>query len=730
MNIKKEIAELREKIRGHNHRYYVLDNPEISDAEYDKLFRRLTTLEQGHPDLVTPDSPTQQVGAKPKKTFSEIRHTVPMLSLDNVFNDQGIRDFGARVRRLLPNYSAIDYIVEPKMDGLAVELVYKKGHLVVASTRGDGYVGEDVIRNIKTIISVPLVLQRRGKGPPIPDLLEVRGEVYMEKEAFEELNRERLSKKTQLFANPRNAAAGSLRQLDPRISAKRPLNMFCYGVGQVSPPLSKTQYDLMLYLQSLGLRINRPYIRLCTSVKEVIDYCHHLEDIRSDLPYEIDGAVIKVNRLSLQVKLGQKTRSPKWAVAYKFKPTQETTSVLKIDVQVGRTGALTPVAHLEPVEIGGVIIKRATLHNQEEIERKDIRENDMVVVQRAGDVIPEVVQVVKSRRTGAEKKFVMLDRCPVCGSEVIKGGAEKVARCPNQDCPAQIKEAMKHFVSRGAMDIKGLGEKVLSQMIRGGLIEEDADIYRLDRNALIKLDKVNEKKADNLLAAIARSKKTTLARFIYAIGIRYAGEHVAHLLAQQYKTWDAFQEAVYELMLTLFAVELGNVIKHGAFLNDEDLLAELAVSKNEAVDVLTKCYNGLLSFLGLVCIIRWPIMAIKGLGEKVAASLLSFFDDESNLKKVRHLLDAGISFEEMEEEKAGSETSLAGKTFVFTGKLKSMPRSKAREIILKKGGRIGSQVTSATDYLVAGESPGSKLDKAKSRKITILDENEILKLVG
>jgi DNA ligase (NAD+) len=730
MNIKKETDELRKKIRDHNYRYYVLDNPEISDAEYDELFQRLTTLEQEHPDLVTPDSPTQQVGAKPKKTFSEVRHTVPMLSLENTFKDNDIRAFEIRIKKLLPDDTVVDYTVEPKIDGLAIELVYEKGILTVASTRGDGDVGEDVTRNIKTILTVPLRLKDRKQAPPLPDLLEIRGEVYMETEAFETLNLERISKGMPAFANPRNAAAGSLRQLDPRVSAKRPLNIFCYGVGRVSPLLSKTQYDLMLYLQSLGLRINRPYIRLCASVEEVVDYCHHLEEIRSDLPYEIDGAVIKVNHLSLQVKLGQKTRSPKWAVAYKFKPTQETTSVLNIDVQVGRTGALTPVAHLEPVEIGGVIVKKATLHNQEEIERKDIRENDIVIVQRAGDVIPEVARVVKSRRTGSEKEFVMPDRCPVCGSGVIKGGAEKVARCPNQDCPAQIKASMKHFVSRDAMDIKGLGEKVLSQMIRDGLIEEEADIYRLDRDALMKLDKVNEKKADNLLAAIARSKKTTLAKFIYAIGIRHAGEHVAHLLAQQYKTWAAFQEAVYELTLTLFAVELGNGIKHGAFLNDEALLTELAVSKNEAVDILTKCYNGLLSFLGLVCMVKWPIMATKGLGEKIAASLLGFFDNESNLKKIRHLFDAGISFEEIEEEKTGPEASIVGKTFVFTGKLKSMPRSKARQMILKKGGRVGSQVTSATDYLVAGESPGSKLGKAASRGIAILNENEILKLAG
>ncbi len=732
-NFKEEAEKLREEIRHHNEMYYVMDSPEISDAEYDRLFNRLLEIEKAHPELVTPDSPTQRVGGAPQKAFAQVRHSVPMLSLDNVFDDNGIREFDARIRRLLPEYPVIEYTVEPKMDGLAVEIVYEKGHLVVASTRGDGYVGEDVTRNIKTIISVPLVLQRHAKDLPVPDLLEVRGEVYMEKHAFEDLNRERLLKNMSLFANPRNAAAGSLRQLDSRVTAKRRLDMFCYGVGRVIPMLYKTQYELMLDLQALGLRVNRPFIYLCSSVDEIIRLCHHLEDIRLDLPYEIDGAVIKVNRLDLQDRLGQKTRSPRWAVAYKFKPIQEVTRVLKIDVQVGRTGALTPVAHLEPVEIGGVVVKRATLHNQEEIARKDIRENDLVIVQRAGDVIPEIVQVIKSRRTGSEKRFVMPDRCPVCNAVVVNDGVEKVVRCPNPDCPAQIKETMKHFVSKGAMDIKGLGEKTIVRLIQNGFISEKADIYRLDRDTLMRLDKVDVKTADNLLEAIERSKKTTLARFIYGLGIRHVGEYAADLLAKEYKTWNAFQEAVYELRLALFVAELLNGINRVNLLDDEDVLSEFLVSKNDVLDIMSDCCGRLLRFLGFVSVIRWPkrpLMTIKGLGDKIAVSLLNYFDDDSNLEEIRHLFDAGVTFEDVEEDTTYLDSSVAGKTFVFTGTLDSMTRSEASSLIKKKGGRVSSQVTSSVDYLVAGKSPGSKLEKARERGIAVIDEADFLDLIG
>ncbi|MBW2118600.1 MAG: NAD-dependent DNA ligase LigA, partial [Deltaproteobacteria bacterium] len=429
----KQIEELREKIRYHNHRYYSLDDPEISDADYDRLFRHLLDLERQYPELITPDSPTRSVGAKPREAFSEVKHGRPMLSLENGFQDEDIIAFDSRIRRFLGDDSHFDYTVEPKIDGLAVELVYEKGKLTVASTRGDAYVGENVTPNIKTILTIPLTLTRRNRERPIPDLLEVRGEVYMESEAFNRLNRKRAEKNLPVFANPRNAAAGSLRQLDFRVTLKRPLNMFCYGIGRISTPDFSTQHELMMALNEWGLRINIPHIKVCKDINEVIDQCHHLEETRPQFFYEIDGAVIKVNRIDIQKRLGEKTRSPRWALAYKFKPSQETTRITKIDVQVGRTGALTPVAHLEPVEIGGVLVKRATLHNQEEINRKDIRELDTVIIHRAGDVIPEVVKVIESKRTGQEKVFVMPDQCPACGTAVKKKEGEVVLRCANPD---------------------------------------------------------------------------------------------------------------------------------------------------------------------------------------------------------------------------------------------------------------------------------------------------------
>ena len=532
----REIEELREKIRYHNHRYYVLDDPEISDAQYDRLFRRLLELESHHPELVTPDSPTQRVGARPLETFSEVKHSLPMLSLENGFQDQDIIDFDMRIKRFLGNDISIDYTVEPKMDGLAVELVYEKGALTVASTRGDGFVGENVTANIRTILSIPLALTEPADGRPIPDLLEVRGEVYMEEDAFETLNRDRIDRGLPAFANPRNAAAGSLRQLDPRITAKRPLNMFCYGIGVMRGPEFNTQYELMIALQQWGLRVNRPHIGLCHTINEVIDYCHQLEELRVQFPFEMDGTVIKVNQLDLQTRLGQKSRSPRWSLAYKFKPTQETTKITKIEVQVGRTGALTPVAHLEPIKIGGVLVKRATLHNEEEIKKKDIRELDTVIVQRAGDVIPEVVKVIESKRTVHEKQFVMPTQCPECGTKVVRKDGEVILRCPNLNCPAQFKESLRHFVSKGAMNIDGLGEKLVTQLIETGLVKESADLYELQYNDFLTLDKVADKSARNLILSIENSKKTSLAKFIYALGIRHVGEHVAGILADHFGT--------------------------------------------------------------------------------------------------------------------------------------------------------------------------------------------------
>ncbi|MBL7216311.1 MAG: NAD-dependent DNA ligase LigA [Desulfobacteraceae bacterium] len=663
-----EIEKLREEIRHHNHRYYSLDDPEISDAEYDRVFRRLLALEQQHPELVTPESPTQKVGARPQKAFSEVKHSLPMLSLENSVSDQDLRDFDTRVKRFLGNDSPVEYTVEPKIDGLAVELVYENGVLTVASTRGDGFTGENVTQNIKTILTIPLTLTKKKNALPPPDLLEVRGEVYMELEAFEELNHERTEKDLPSFANPRNAAAGSLRQLDPKITARRPLNMFCYGIGTVSELSCDTHHELMILLQQWGLRVNKPYIRICGTPTEVIDYCRHLEDIREQFFYEIDGAVIKVNSLDMQTRLGQKSRSPRWSMAYKFKPTQETTTITRIHVQVGRTGALTPVAHLKPVELSGVIVRRATLHNQEEIDKKDIREGDLVIVQRAGDVIPEVVKAIKSKRTGREKRFTMSSRCPVCGSDVVKREGEVVVRCPNSNCPAQVKGAFKHFVSKGAMNIDGLGDKIIAQLIQKGLIEEEVDLYRLDLDDLLKLDKIKEKSATNLLRAIENSKKTTLARFIYALGIRHVGEYVAVILADHFGYIERLGKAT-----------------------EEDLIT------------------------------------IDGIGPQIAESIYAYFEDQHNRDHINWLIQTGI---ELEAPSLPPASPAAGKTFVITGSLSSMKRSEAKEVITRNGGRIASSVSGNTDYLIAGESPGSKLRKARNLGIAILNEDELLKLFG
>jgi DNA ligase (NAD+) len=663
-----ELEALKKEIQYHNHRYYVLDDPEISDAEYDRLYRRLVELEALRPDLVTPDSPTQRVGGEPQEAFSQVRHRLPMLSLENGFREEDIRDFDGRIKRFLKEERALEYTVEPKMDGLAVEMVYEHGSLTTASTRGDGLVGEDVTRNLKTILAVPLTLSKPKQGPPVPRLLEVRGEVYMEREAFESLNQRRLDQKLPAFANPRNAAAGSIRQLDPKVTAKRPLNVFCYGVGVLEGQTFKTYYELMLVLQQWGCRINRPLIKVCRTVDEVVSQCSHLEETRWEFPYETDGAVIKVNDLSIQARLGQKSRSPRWALAYKFEPTQATTKILKIDVQVGRTGALTPVAHLEPVEVGGVIVKRATLHNQDEIRKKDVRVGDTVIVQRAGDVIPEVVKAIASLRTGKERVFVMPDRCPACGTEVEKEEGEVVMRCPNLGCPAQVRESLKHFVSKYAMDIEGLGDKLIGKLIDKGLIRDAADLYRLRSEDLLTLEKIKEKSAGNLMRAIEKSKRTTFARFIYALGIRHVGEHVAGILANYFRDLEALQ----------------------------------AASETE-------------------------LTSIDEIGPQIAESVVSFFSDETNTDYIRRLLDAGIHWETSAPSKV---LALAGKTFVLTGTLHTMTRSEAKALIVRNGGRVASSVSGSTDYLVAGDSPGSKLEKARALSVGVLNEAEFLEILS
>ena len=664
-DIRKEVEELRKKIKYHNNQYHLFDNPEIPDSEYDKLFRRLQLLEKENPEFITTDSPTQKVGAEPLKTFDAVKHSQPMLSLENAFNDEELIDFDTRLKKLNSDNSPIEYTVEPKMDGLAVELVYENGKLTVAATRGDGYTGENVTANIKTILTVPLKLFSI-ENAGIPRLLEARGEVYMEKEEFKKLNQKRVDEDLPPFANPRNAAAGSLRQLDPKVTAKRKLNMFCYGTGIISDYRADTYYETMLFLQSLGLRVNRPNIRICSDINEAIEFCHRLEENREDFPFEIDGAVIKVNQIALQEKFGLKSRSPRWAIAYKFKPVQAVTRINNIDVQVGRTGALTPVAFLEPVEIGGVTVKRATLHNQEEIDKKDIRIFDTVLIQRAGDVIPEVVETIKSRRTGIEKIFKIPESCPVCNTPVLKKDNEVVIRCPNKNCPAQVNAGLKHFISKGAMDIDGLGDKIITQLIEKGFVKQAVDIYRLDKAKLLQLDKIEEKSANNILSAIEKSKETTLPRLIFAFGIRHVGEHVAAVLADHYKNLDAIKGT-----------------------NEDDLLS------------------------------------IKEVGPQIAESVVAFFSDEENINHIKNLINEGIKYEEIV---TGPESPVTGKTIVATGSLSRMKREEFKEFILKNGGRVSSSVGKGTDILVIGENPGSKLDKARDLGIEIIEEDNFFNM--
>lgn len=669
-----ELIALREKINRHNYRYYILDDPEISDAEYDRLFQNLLQIENRYPELVIPESPSQRVGAPVEGGFKTVKHSIPMLSLENGFSDKEVMEFEERIKRLLTRLGRakhISYTVEPKMDGLAVELIYENGILKTASTRGDGYTGEDITSNIKTINSIPLALLPPGYDQDLPEYLEVRGEVYMEQNAFLQLNKERGKQGEPPFANPRNAAAGSVRQLDPQTTTKRPLLFFSYGTGEVSGRAFTSQIELLTTLNEWGLRVNTHYIKECKDINEAIAHCRYLESIKHDLPYEIDGAVIKVNSIDLQKALGEKSRSPRWALAYKFEPTQATSKITKIDVQVGRTGALTPVAHLEQVEVGGVRISRATLHNQEEIVRKDIREGDTVIVQRAGDVIPEVVKAIKSKRTGKEKQFIMPDRCPVCGSELIPPGDEVVLRCSNPGCSAQVTGGIKHFVSKDAMDIDGLGDKLVDQLVIKGLIKDAADIYHLNLEDLIALDKMAEKSANNVLNAIEGSKNTTLAKFIYSLGIRHVGEHVAMVLAERFRRFDSLQESSRE-----------------------------------------------------------ELLSIQEVGPEIADSILSYFSNKENISFINNLLKAGISLEEMPLEKTAlREHPFSGKSFVLTGALSTLPRSEAKKLIQEKKGKVSTSMSTKTDYLVSGKSPGSKLAKAKDLGVNILSEEEFLRML-
>ncbi len=669
MNIPAEVraqAEtLREQINHHNYRYYVLDDPEVPDAEYDRLFRELQALEEKYPALVSSDSPTQRVGAQPLAAFDEVQHVVPMLSLGNAFNDEDVLAFARRVNEKLGSEDTV-FTAEPKLDGLAISLLYEDGILIRAATRGDGMTGENVTQNVRTIKSIPLHLL----GSDYPRLLEVRGEVYMPKAGFEELNKRQHAAGEKAFANPRNAAAGSLRQLDSRITATRPLAMFCYGVGQVEDgTLPDGHAAILQRLKDWGLRVC-PETQTVKGIHACLEFYQYIAAQRDKLPYDIDGVVYKVDDLEQQQILGFVSRAPRWAIAHKFPAQEAITRLLAIDVQVGRTGALTPVARLEPVEVGGVTVTNATLHNQDEIDRMDLRIGDTVVIYRAGDVIPKVASVVLSRRPQNTQSFKMPDQCPECDSDVEREEGEAILRCSGGlFCPAQRKEAIKHFASRRAMDIEGLGDKLVEQLVDAGLVQTPADLFQLKLETVAGLERMAEKSAANLLAALEKSKSTTLARFLFALGIREVGETTAQNLANHYRTLDAIMQA-----------------------DEEDL------------------------------------QTVPDVGPIVAVHVVTFFKQAHNREVIEQLLAQGVHWPIIEAVETES-LPLAGKTVVLTGTLSKLGRSEAKEKLQALGAKVAGSVSKKTDLLIAGEAAGSKREKAEALGIEILDEEGLLELL-
>lgn len=663
--IKEEAHALRQKIREHNYKYYVLNTPTIPDEEYDQLFRQLQEIEQQYPELITPTSPTQRIGAEPSKKFAKVQHVIPMLSLDNAFTEEELQAFDKRIHQRLTDVGKIEYHCEPKMDGVAISLLYKNGELVVGATRGDGFTGEDVTSNVRTINSIPLKLT----GTHFPELLEVRGEVFMPLEGFEKLNEWARKNDEKTFVNPRNAASGALRQLDPKITAKRPLAFFAYTVGQVTEKMPKQHNEILQKLKNYGIPVC-DLNQVVQGVDACVEYYKNIQTKRNKLPYEIDGVVYKVNSTEWQEELGFVSRAPRWAIAHKF-PAQEKVTVVKdIEFQVGRTGAVTPVARLEPVFVGGVTVSNATLHNFDEMHRKDIRVGDYVIIRRAGDVIPEVASAILEKRPKNARKIAIPTKCPVCGAEVIKPEGEAVARCMGGlYCHAQLVETIKHFASRRAMDIEGLGDKIVELLVDEKLIDDISGIYSLTKEQVANLPRMGEKSADNLIEAITTSKSTTLPRFLYALGIRGVGEATANSLAQHFHDITKIRQASLE-----------------------------------------------------------DLQEVSDIGPIIAANIHSFLNQKHNHELIDKLIASGIHWPKIKA--ATKETQkLAGKTFVLTGALENFSRDEAKEKLQALGAKVSSSVSKNTDYVVAGDDPGSKFEKAKELGVTILEEQDFIKLL-
>jgi DNA ligase (NAD+) len=654
--------KLKLQIEHHNTLYHSQDKPEISDFEYDKLFQELLELEKENPTLVTPDSPSQRVGGEVLNSFKKVPHRTPMLSLSNSYNPEDIIAFDERLKKFVKNETEIEYFCEPKFDGLALELIYEKGHFMQAITRGDGMVGEDVTHNVRTIKSIPLKLNT--KKPPL--LFEVRGEVLIFKSDFVKMNESQQEAGDMVFANPRNAAAGTIRQLDSKIAASRPLRFFAYGLGQLNGIEFTQQNEIEKYFESVGLPVAQKYVSVCKGINQVVDYYHQIEKARHKMAFDIDGIVVKANSLRLQEDVGMVARSPRWATAAKFKPEQATTLVENILVQVGRTGALTPVALMSPVKVGGVTITNATLHNQDEIDRKDVRIGDTVVIQRAGDVIPEIVQVVLEKRSVNSTPFKIPSQCPSCGKPAQKLEGEVISRCVNPLCPSIFKESLKHFVSRRALNIEKVGDRLIEIFVDQGLVKSYSDLYKLNRENLLNLDRQGEKSVENILSSIDQSKKTTLARFIYGFGIRFVGEQTAKLLADHFINLDRFLDASSESLLE-----------------------------------------------------------VPEIGPKVADSILKWLSNKAMVKEAHEMVKLGITFEASKRSISGP---LSGSSFVITGTL-PVKREEAQSLIEKNGGKILSSVSSKLSYLVVGVDPGSKVEKAQGLGVKIISWDELLKLL-